>query len=201
MQRNILYVLVAALGFYFSTKNLERHDEQVPTEVTTRWSLAVESAVSKKELSQEQLERWGLLSVLRQSSEVFQEVWGTLAEDRFTRKSSVFKEVLSQLQKSYRDDGSAYDVFSCQQRAVFENSKVQLQSCNSIARESLPTEAATNEEKPKSHRISWARLLKRLFGIDVESCPKCKDRVRIISAIAAARRSCTASHAAAKTQR
>jgi hypothetical protein len=46
---------------------------------------------------------------------------------------------------------------------------------------SMATDSA--EEKPKAHRIGWARLLKRVFGIDVETCPKCKGRVKIIAAI------------------
>jgi hypothetical protein len=47
----------------------------------------------------------------------------------------------------------------------------------------LPMSTDSAEEKPKARRISWARLLKRVFGIDVETCPKCKARVKIISAI------------------
>ena len=41
------------------------------------------------------------------------------------------------------------------------------------------TEAVTADPK----RISWARLLKRVFKIDVEICPHCKSRVRILAAI------------------
>ena len=38
-------------------------------------------------------------------------------------------------------------------------------------------------EQRKKTRISWARLLKRIFNIDVESCNLCGGKVRIISAI------------------
>jgi hypothetical protein len=38
-------------------------------------------------------------------------------------------------------------------------------------------------EQKKKTRISWARLLKRIFGIDVETCNLCGGKVKIISAI------------------
>jgi len=38
-------------------------------------------------------------------------------------------------------------------------------------------------EQKKKSRISWARLLKRIFGIDVETCNLCGGKVKIISAI------------------
>jgi hypothetical protein len=41
-------------------------------------------------------------------------------------------------------------------------------------------------DKPQASiakRISWARLLKRIFGIDVTTCPKCNGQIRIIAAI------------------
>jgi hypothetical protein len=67
---------------------------------------------------------------------------------------------------------------------------------------SLVEELIECKTKPKSKsRISWARLLKRVFNIDVSKCNKCSGQIKIIAAIAAAERSCTASHAAAKIQR
>jgi len=36
---------------------------------------------------------------------------------------------------------------------------------------------------PASVRISWARLLKRVFEIDIERCPHCGGNVKIIAAI------------------
>ena len=39
-------------------------------------------------------------------------------------------------------------------------------------------------EKPASpKRISWARLLKRVFNIDVTNCSKCHGKIKIIDAI------------------
>lgn len=32
-------------------------------------------------------------------------------------------------------------------------------------------------------RISWARLLRRVFNIDISVCSKCKGQIRIIAAI------------------
>ncbi len=44
--------------------------------------------------------------------------------------------------------------------------------------------AAANSDKPPSEkRISWARLLKRVFDIDVTICSACKAQVKIIAAI------------------
>jgi hypothetical protein len=34
-----------------------------------------------------------------------------------------------------------------------------------------------------SSRISWARLLKRVFDIDIERCPRCSGELKIIAAI------------------
>jgi hypothetical protein len=44
---------------------------------------------------------------------------------------------------------------------------------------------ASNDKKShakKSNRIPWANLLKRVFDIDITICPKCRGKVRIISA-------------------
>jgi hypothetical protein len=44
-----------------------------------------------------------------------------------------------------------------------------------------PTDhASAQEETP---RMSWARLLKRVFDIDVEHCPNCGGALKIIAAI------------------
>ena len=43
-----------------------------------------------------------------------------------------------------------------------------------------------NDDVPLSStsvRISWARLLKRVFDIDIEHCPHCGGNMRIIAAI------------------
>jgi hypothetical protein len=38
-------------------------------------------------------------------------------------------------------------------------------------------------KKSKTQRFSWARLLKRVFNIDIEVCPKCRGKIKIIAAI------------------
>ena len=35
---------------------------------------------------------------------------------------------------------------------------------------------------PRQH-VSWARLLKRVFNIDIQTCPHCQGRLKIIAAI------------------
>jgi len=45
-------------------------------------------------------------------------------------------------------------------------------------------EGVASDQPPKEpKRISWARLLKRVFNIDVSICPKCTKKMRIIAAI------------------
>jgi hypothetical protein len=39
------------------------------------------------------------------------------------------------------------------------------------------------EPKPEPKRMSWARLLKRVFNIDISICPRCQGRMRILTAI------------------
>lgn len=39
------------------------------------------------------------------------------------------------------------------------------------------------ENKKKNQRMSWARLLKRVFNIDVETCLACGGKMRIIAAV------------------
>jgi hypothetical protein len=36
---------------------------------------------------------------------------------------------------------------------------------------------------PKKARMSWAKLLKRVFGIDMESCGHCGGKIEILAAI------------------
>ena len=46
-----------------------------------------------------------------------------------------------------------------------------------------PTEAPLENNLQPSSRIPWARLLKRVFQVDVESCSLCGDKMKIIAAI------------------
>jgi hypothetical protein len=52
-----------------------------------------------------------------------------------------------------------------------------------------PAERATEASTDDAHaqdapaRMSWARLLKRVFDIDIEHCPNCGGALKIIAAI------------------
>jgi len=60
-----------------------------------------------------------------------------------------------------------------------------------LRREIVPASAQPATEPPSEHppaqgetpRMSWARLLKRVFDIDVEHCPNCGGALKIIAAI------------------
>jgi Putative transposase len=60
-----------------------------------------------------------------------------------------------------------------------------------LRREIIPTpvEQATEPASDDAHaqgasaRLSWARLLKRVFNIDIEHCPNCGGSLKIIAAI------------------
>lgn len=48
----------------------------------------------------------------------------------------------------------------------------------------LDSDSTTQTQASKSRRLDWARLLKRVFGIDIHLCPKCaKPTLKIIAAI------------------
>ena len=57
----------------------------------------------------------------------------------------------------------------------------------------VPAPAENESEQPTDHahaqpspvRMSWARLLKRVFEIDLEHCPNCAGALKIIAAIVA----------------
>jgi len=45
-------------------------------------------------------------------------------------------------------------------------------------------ESEPSPDKPKrTHRMSWAELLARVFAIDMGSCPRCSGELKIVSAI------------------
>ena len=56
------------------------------------------------------------------------------------------------------------------------------------AREIIPTPVEQETEPSADHaqgapaRLSWARLLKRVFDIDIEHCPNCGGSLKIIAA-------------------
>ncbi len=39
------------------------------------------------------------------------------------------------------------------------------------------------DKKGRRHYISWSRLLRRMFDIDVEKCPNCGGQIKIVAAI------------------
>ena len=54
--------------------------------------------------------------------------------------------------------------------------------CMVVPKPKLAQPPSDEVKAPKS-RVSWARLLKRVFGLDVETCPACGDKMKIIAAI------------------
>jgi hypothetical protein len=46
-----------------------------------------------------------------------------------------------------------------------------------------PLEEKADDDLPAKSRISWARLLKRVFNIDVETCHLCAGQMKIIASI------------------
>lgn len=44
-------------------------------------------------------------------------------------------------------------------------------------------QVAAEEGETSKNRINWARLLKRVFNVDVETCPSCGGKMRIIASI------------------
>ena len=51
------------------------------------------------------------------------------------------------------------------------------------AQEAAPAECEANCGHHRPVRLSWAKLLKRVFDLDLEHCPNCGGEVKIIAAI------------------
>jgi len=50
--------------------------------------------------------------------------------------------------------------------------------------DALPSSIENNKnDLVKKNRVTWARLLKRVFDVDVETCVVCGGKVKIIAAI------------------
>jgi hypothetical protein len=62
---------------------------------------------------------------------------------------------------------------------VPQGPKVEEQATEAAAANEF--EAETVQGRP--HRIGWARLLKRVFDIDMQHCPNCGGELKIIAAI------------------
>jgi hypothetical protein len=67
--------------------------------------------------------------------------------------------------------------------ALAPNAKLRCEIIPSPAEH--PTEHLTDHAHAQGApaRMSWARLLKRVFDIDIEHCPNCGGRLKIIAAI------------------
>ena len=51
------------------------------------------------------------------------------------------------------------------------------------AQEAAPAECEASCAHHRPARLSWAKLLKRVFKIDMEHCPNCGGELKIIAAI------------------
>ena len=51
------------------------------------------------------------------------------------------------------------------------------------AQETKPAECEANCAHHRPVRLSWAKLLKRVFDLDLEHCPNCGGELKIIAAI------------------
>ena len=52
-----------------------------------------------------------------------------------------------------------------------------------VPKPNTPPNEPTGAKPPGKSRISWARLLKRVFGIDIQTCHVCSGKMKIIAAI------------------
>ncbi len=58
-----------------------------------------------------------------------------------------------------------------------------LQGPEPAAQAALPGECEANCAHQRPVRLSWAKLLKRVFDLDLEHCPNCGGEIKIIAAI------------------
>ncbi len=68
--------------------------------------------------------------------------------------------------------------FRCVPKAAIE-----LPSRPIVPRADTTSDHAAEHAPARPARMSWARLLKRVFDIDIEHCPHCGRRLKIIAAI------------------
>ena len=57
------------------------------------------------------------------------------------------------------------------------------QESEAPAQETKPAECEANCAHHRPVRLSWAKLLKRVFDLDLEHCPNCGGELKIIAAI------------------
>ena len=67
-------------------------------------------------------------------------------------------------------------------RALVVPQEVQ-QKPEPAAQEAKPAEREANCAHHRPVRLSWAKLLKRVFDLDLEHCPSCSGELKIIAAI------------------
>ena len=63
------------------------------------------------------------------------------------------------------------------------NSKHRAQITPNKAKKSKPTKNNSGKGKGKRRSMTWAQRLKRVFGIDIETCHQCGGVVKIIASI------------------
>ena len=56
-------------------------------------------------------------------------------------------------------------------------------SCAIQLPQSLPTADVAKPPTPRHVAMSWARRLKRVFGIEIEDCARCGGKLRILASI------------------
>ena len=57
------------------------------------------------------------------------------------------------------------------------------QSPEPVAQEAKPADCEANSARHRPVRLGWAKLLKRVFDLDLEHCPNCDSELRIVAAI------------------
>ena len=74
--------------------------------------------------------------------------------------------------------------FACQQSGVLApHAKWRAAIVPAPAENASGQSADHTHAQPSPARLSWARLLKRVFDIDLEHCPNCGGALKIIAAI------------------
>ena len=54
---------------------------------------------------------------------------------------------------------------------------------NTNSKKTSSEEKTENKETRKSYSMGWAQRLKRVFGIDIQTCSRCGGKIKVISAI------------------
>ena len=118
-----------------------------------------------------------------------------IANERLSRNGK--GQVVLQLKSAYRD-GTTHIVMSPQEfmqrlAALVPRPRLHLIRFHGVLAPHAKLRAAVvpgrvekepaDEHMQRPRRMSWARLLKRVFDIDIERCPQCGGKLKIIAAI------------------